>query len=831
MHRLLLAPLVILLGPALWAHAQQTPVQVGLFETEVPAASEFILRGTLPLPVGTFFPDNLSGASLAQRFPVVLLDSDGRWIVPQIETVSRYPNASQGAAVIELVARVTRPTNSQVGDLVGYRIFKSEGLPLNALAPNYDPLSPKFSWLNFDSDVSQLLTLPGSLLLRARDARGNFYASKLLPQQNQQAGKAEKSLINKAGHIQLELQHNSTLLPVLESVPGTLLPHHFGVHAILGFHDRMRYVTLDLRLHNGHSSLDPTTTADDALGKLYFQELEILTPPGWKVLRLHEDLHAAESYPTGLFWHAHPIFNPAPGSGLHVIAPQGQLHRRFVLVPPSGATNSQIGMQHGQKYGLAFCQPGINNSGDRFWSWWNPLTANYMTQNSALPGFGFIGKTAVRSLLSQDYANLAAKLKTGTSGAPPLTSGAVGWMHPYGQAYGGISGGIDIHFFEGVPTAWAASRSGYLRQELVHRMQSDRQRNVAYDADGTPTTLAEKLVAGPGGPYFPGKIYLTTLANSDPFGQLAAPTSQADWVASQGLKPAYEADLLSFEAIDMQHLIRYTRSAKTLAWLANDSLAKQDLFMQAALVHMSYHQYPNEASGFTTPTNLLSDMQFVQQNPGIGFDFNRGEGWMTDTMAATYALSPPSWRLSNLAWFRQVARLVFDGQAVCSGFLQAAVNSKVLDGKYRTRQNYEEAIVQNGLWGVLATTLAGTGLVEEQLLRTVIIANIGGMISPLAWDESKQAPFQQIAVGPLDVSQPLFCTSVPWDGFAPGDWDTYQCWNSFAYAFRLSFDPLFLIAPALMVNSWDLKFELESDGLANIENRAALLGLLQWNGQ
>lgn len=821
----------MLLGPLHEALALQTPVQVGLFETEVPTASEFILRGTLPLPVGTFFPDQLSGASLAQRFPVVIEDSDGQWLVPQIETVSRYPNASQGAAVVELIARVTRPADAVPGELVAYRIFKSEGLPLNELAPPYNPKSPKFSWLTVDPSVAQILTLPASLLLRARDARGNYYASKLVPFATPSTGRSELSSINKAGHQMVELQHNSSLRPILENAPGTFLPHHFGMQAYLGFHDRMRFVTLDLRLHNGHSSLDPSDPLDDALGKLYFKDLELLTPPGWKVLRLHEDGQAPASYPTGFFWQAHPLFNPAPGSGLHVIAPQGQFHRRFVLVPPVGAIKTQEALEHGQKFGLAFCQPGLNSNGERLWSWWNPLTANYLTHNSALPGFGFLGKAGVRAKLSGDYAYIADKLKNGTAGAPPLTSGAVGWMHPYGQEYGGISGGIDIHMIEGVPTAWAASRHGYLRGELIHRMQSDRQGDVAFDADGTPTTLQEKLTNGPEGPYFPGKIYLTSLSSSDPFGQKAAPTTQADWVASQGLKPSYEAQYLLFEPIDMQHLIRYTRMAKALAWLGNDTLAKHDLQMQAELVHMSYHQYPNEASGFTTPTNLLFDQQFVQQHKGIGLDFNRGEGWMLDTMAANYALAAPAWRNQALPWFRQIARLVFDGQAVCSGFLQANVNLKVLDGKYRTRQNYEEAIVQNGLWGALATTLAGTGLVEEQMLKTVLVSNIKGMISSLAWDEVKQAPIQQMAVGPLDLNQPVFCTSLPSDGFAPGDWDTYQCWNSYVYGFRLSYDPSFLLAPALMVGSLNLKLELENDGLDNIENRAALLGFLQWNGQ
>lgn len=204
---------------------------------------------------------------------------------------------------------------------------------------------------------------------------------------------------------------------------------------------------------------------------------------------------------------------------------------------------------------------------------------------------------------------------------------------------------------------------------------------------------------------------------------------------------------------------------------------------------------------------------------------------MLDTMCSAYAVASPAWRQRERPWFRNVTRVVFDGQAACSGFIQANVNLKVLDGKYRTRQNYEEAIIQNGLWGVLQTVYAGTGEVEEALLTHALVANVKGMVSPQAWDEAKQAPLQQMAVGPLNLALPLFCSSLPADGFSPGDWDTYQCWNSFAYAFRLSFDPLFLIHPALMLGTIEIKDALEASGLSNIENRAALLGLLQVNGQ
>jgi hypothetical protein len=829
--RLLLAFSGLLLLSSKPSLAQE---QIGLLETEVPSAAEFFLHGCLPVPPGTYRPDALTGASLSQRFPVVIQDSDGQWVVPQIEAVSRYPRPDQGAAVIELIARVTRPPSAATGSLVGYRVFSSDGLPLASLAPTYATNSAKSTWLSFDSSVAQILTLPGSLALRVRDGYGNFYGAKLTPAQvqgSQAAVREGRLTITKAGHQQLEMRYATHLMPVLGTGLGPVLPHHFGVHAYLGFHDRARFVTLDLRLHNAHSSVDPNEPLDDALGKLYFRELELLTPPGWKALRVHEDTHKLKSYPSGFFWQAHPLFDKALGDKLHVIAPQGQFHRRFVLVPPGTADQTLHAEQHGAAFGLAFCQPGVNSAGDRFWSWWNPATATYQTQASALPGFLDLGKSGVRSKLSADYAYLAEKLRTGTSGAPPLTSGVIGWMHPYGQAYGGISGGIDIHFFEGVPTAWASSRDGYRRSQIIHRMQSDRQSAVAFDADGQPVTLEEMLVPGPQGPIFPHKMYLTPLSGSDPFGHKAAPTTQANWVAAQGLAPAYEAELLSFEPIDMQHLVRYTRMAKALAWLGNDSLAKDDLCMQAAIVRLSYNPYANEPGGFTVPTNLKADIDFVAQHPGIGLDFNRGEGWMLDTMCSAYAIAPPAWRQRDRPWFRNVTRVVFEGQASCSGFIQANVNLKVLDGKYRTRQNYEEAIIQNGLWGMLQTVYAGTGEVEEALLTHTLVSNVKGMVSPAAWDEAKQAPLQQMAVGPLDLNQPLFCGPLPADGFAQGDWDTYQCWNSFAYAFRLSFDPLFLIHPALMLGTIEVKDALEASGLSNIENRAALLGLLQVNGQ
>ena len=70
---------------------------------------------------------------------------------------------------------------------------------------------------------------------------------------------------------------------------------------------------------------------------------------------------------------------------------------------------------------------------------------------------------------------------------------------------------------------------------------------------------------------------------------------------------------------------------------------------------------------------------------------------------------------------------------------------------------------------------------------------------------------------------------MPSDAWSAGDIETYQDWSSFAYAFEITGDPIFLErALTQLPGSTDLYERLRNDGTNNLENRSPLLALLQY---
>ena len=74
---------------------------------------------------------------------------------------------------------------------------------------------------------------------------------------------------------------------------------------------------------------------------------------------------------------------------------------------------------------------------------------------------------------------------------------------------------------------------------------------------------------------------------------------------------------------------------------------------------------------------------------------------------------------------------------------------------------------------------------------------------------------------------PIYCAGPPADGLSVNSWDLYQSWSSFAYGFELTGDPVFLVRAEQMIGNTDLLGQLELGYLNNLENRAALIALLQ----
>ena len=128
---------------------------------------------------------------------------------------------------------------------------------------------------------------------------------------------------------------------------------------------------------------------------------------------------------------------------------------------------------------------------------------------------------------------LKAHLENGTSdGVYPVLSGVLGWAHPYGVGYGGMTGGAEINLFDGVETAWAGEKAGYQKFRILHRMHTDRMNNVLFNLDGEPSSADDWVTSGPSGNYVPFNHFIVPyISGADAFGLHAACTSRGQSTA------------------------------------------------------------------------------------------------------------------------------------------------------------------------------------------------------------------------------------------------------------------------------------------------------------
>ena len=773
---------------------------VGTFELGAPTLDEFVLHGTLPIPPKIFpMREGLS--------PFKIRDPEGRVVPAQTEIVTRYASEESGADVVEIIARVRKPERSTAGDRIQYDVI-------------YDP-HPDGSFEG-DPAVENLLRTPGALEMRSRDVFGNLYTADLTA--DWQEGR-ESLRILKRGTESVQFATHQSLAPVdRHAGPDATLPHLMGVHAYVTQWKGEPVFSLDLRIHNAHSGNKPQDPSDDALGKMYFDALELRLPQGWNVLNAFPDPYWSQLDSDGsqAVW---AVVAPNAGRKMHVMPQMSQFHRRLVVCKAGFESRAELYLR---EQGLAFCREGEQKPGERAWSWWNPSTGRYFPQRHRLPSLPAFDRQAQRYNDTAQLGLRAAQVQTGSPGMWPAQAWGLGWAHPWGIENGGMVGGLEIYLWEGVRTAVAASTDGYRLTQLTHRMLSDRQPNVLFDADGRPTRLEEWIIHGPNLDTLPIWWYGgPMLWASDPFGITTSPNFQRAAVAALGLVPDYEWLLSNYEIIDQAHLIRYTRMAKVLAWLGNDAIAKDDIRAQAEGIRLAYNMYrQNSWPQGVISTGMLNMRTYVDSHPGWGFPYGRADGWGLDTVCASYSLGDISWRRLVRPWFDQVIDLIEDGQMDCTGIIQATFMGNIFQAQYRNRQSIEAAITEHAIVGMRETVFAGENQARVEQTNEVLRKAFYAMISPLVWDHSIRGPWAMIAVGLSDYNQPPFCTWWPPDGNY-GIPDHFQIWSSFAYAYEITRDPTFLDYAAEGLGGGEIRALIASYSDYNIESMAALDALVE----
>jgi hypothetical protein len=738
--------------------------------------------------------------------PLAIVDSDGTLLPTQVEIVTRYPKNQHGADVVEVIARVTRPTGTHEGQRLTFSVVRHP----HAAQP-----------LGLREEISDLLASPNKIEMRSWDVFGNAYSADLL--RSVRAGVAKS--FRDGSHMR-QLGGHEVLVP--EDAHGgatATLPHLMGIKTYITTYDNERFMSLDLVVHNGLDGGRPNDHDDDVLDDLYFKRLTLKVPAGWHILSAFGSPFLADQV-DGSNNSIRHLVQSNPGGKLHWIPRQGQFVRRIVLAYTGTLARAKETLS---EHNLAFCRSGRAPSGEKLWSWWNEQTPRYFPQRSRLPSLSNHDVAGMAMDLRTSLEQVKTQFKTGNNGSYPFTSEALGWAHPWGSSYGGMTGGDEINLFDGVRTAVSASNRGYQLMQAISKSYLDRQPCALYALNGHPTRLDDLLIKeGFGAPYLPGTFYLRPSVTPDWFGFSNAPSFQTNAVNSMGLRPVYQDELASWSPIDAQHLIRFTRTFKVLTWLGNDALSKE--ILQATFEHYrsSYHLFPNGAWGFKQASGQLLDKEHVAAYPGQGLGVGRAEAWGIDTAVAAFAVGSNAERADIEPWIRGIVNMVERGQSDCTGNIMAQYIYKPEWNLYKVRQSREVGFLDQTLRSITESVYRGKNVGIAERLDRMLLHSVESSIHAPFWSNSTPGPWVTAVAGTHDLDDtPDYCFNVP-NGSHSSDVDRTRYWNSFAYAYRLSRDPIYLHKASMMVNDGDLFGDfLSGHPDIDIEAKAGLMALLE----
>ncbi len=776
---------------------------VAKLRVTVPETGHLFVRGTIPVPKGMVLGDG------GQVPFAVISPPDPTAAITQVETVTRYPDAEDGADVVEIIAHVRRPANVEPGTQLDYQVVFS---PHEA-----EPFEPSPA-------IANLLAAPGALRLVGHDPFGHRYETDLLEQARTDRDNVEWT---RYGSVVREMRIPEVLRPVdpIDGAHGTL-PRMMGVNAFLKTFRSQDFFTLDLQIHNAFDGKDPSVEWDAAIADLYFQDLKLRLPQGWTVLHTYDNPFSGPGEVSGSMQEV-PIVGAQANGKMHLMHSQSQFSRRLVIAREGALDMARVELEHGN---MGFCIPGTNDQGTPLWSWWNRETSRFMPQNHVLPDLtGMTSASAIEAEYGARFENRKAQVAAGASSGYPVTSGALGWAHPWGVAYGGMTGGERIEQVPGVETAWAASQNAYRYTELRSKMVLERQPFALVSSSGNPTRFEDHLhPTGNHGPWIEYDMMMTFVGDTSYFfGDV--PTFQADYVRANGLTPEYEQDLRNYRPIDMQHLIRYTNDLQTMMWLGNDSLSKLQVNQCGELFRMTHHDALVGNWGYVGGLSMRLRKNTVAEHPGTGIDYGRGEGWGLFATAAAYAAGTDEYRERMRPWLAEIVDVVRAGQSECTGNITAYKIMNHGQGRYKTRQSFELSFVVNALESLRTSVFLD---VDEDVTGTLVSSIVDAAYSTVQmpfWDPAFGGHMKLVGVGQADQSEPDFCHNLPPDAHYGGtsiDHETPM--TTWAYAYELTGDALFLQRAASSIGvTGNLEAEILLLGPGKLVHSAHLLGLVQ----
>lgn len=215
---------------------------------------------------------------------------------------------------------------------------------------------------------------------------------------------------------------------------------------------------------------------------------------------------------------------------------------------------------------------------------------------------------------------------TATDGA-----GRIGFRHPWGQKYGGVTGGAYRYQFAALEVALTGRPEGMLELDARFRMLADREPILLVDARGNPQRY-ESWLDSQGRTKGGWRISTTSGKFDNDGGAQGLGWSTAIAPIDPMLVSSDVATLAAFAPMDWQHHDRAHQVAVSLAWLTNSPSAKWAVQQYAELWQWREFQ------------RLAGMAGQARANPGFGASIGREDGHGFSVMAAAYALGTDAQR-------------------------------------------------------------------------------------------------------------------------------------------------------------------------------------------
>jgi len=709
---------------------------------------------------------------------------DGALVPCQVEVLVRGPAGAP--EVLELIAPVT--VSSGRTELGASRAARGTDGATRSARKSFAVHLGDFELpqaLAMDERIAAWLAT-GPCVVRMHDVYGLEYRGELL----RPIGTAPRA--GSSGPYLRRIDVATVMRPVVSgSVSEHALPHTFGLHGHFALCAGDPRVALDLRVHAGVTSGSAPDTADDApVGGLWFDTLELELPASWTCDAWHPD-HAFGSERVEGDVARRTLIAPLADDKLHFVPPSGQFQRRLVVRPRDARRG------HPLWEGLGFPEAGPG-----LWSWHAEETARYFPQRIALPTWEAVGGetkgglAGLRARCAARRDGLAETLRTGQPDGRKVVVAALGWCHPWFYAHQSVTGGEEIALVEGVVAAAARERSALEWLALVHQMSVARSPVAMWLADGRPAG-ADAWRAADGSlnvGFFtdawnqPLELRLPARRGQAPSAHLAevvrqgrrAPYDRGEPFDPNGPWPAGDDALLSWMAHDGQHLIRFTKNAKALAWLAADRLALNDLLLEAERFRLMVHDSPT-AQNYDRSLGWFASLVAARPNRGLPID--RAHAWGVDAIVAAYGFENDAWRTGWRPWLERYTDLML-ASVMPSGLCMYSDNRQILAGRHLGVQTFEVAFVTLMQRALVEGVFRGVDKERASALRDVVLRSADYLYfgppfqrGPNRWDPGTPSagPTFQFAVAPLAPdgglsSEPPYCDETRWGkGYLPAD--------------------------------------------------------------